>query len=258
MALINCPECGKEVSDKATVCIHCGYPMTDEKDSENFNNIEYLELLTKLEQAAHEYSIKCKNNSSNNYPNPSGVVRYVKAAMGCLNSDLKNHLDEYKQLVLILCDTIISNSYYIRGIDSNKIFTELNYKDMDYSIQQIMIDKISKLRKQEANELNPPLDNIFKMMKPFLPSDLQEMYQKAIDYCHSSEGQKAYDKILNNITNTEITNSKSEDIPKCPTCGSTNVRKISTGKKAFGFAMVGLFSSNLGKTMECKNCGCKW
>ena len=27
MALINCPECGKEISDKATACIHCGYPL---------------------------------------------------------------------------------------------------------------------------------------------------------------------------------------------------------------------------------------
>lgn len=25
MALINCPECNKEISDKATVCPHCGY-----------------------------------------------------------------------------------------------------------------------------------------------------------------------------------------------------------------------------------------
>lgn len=27
MALIKCPECGKEVSDKAKSCIHCGYPL---------------------------------------------------------------------------------------------------------------------------------------------------------------------------------------------------------------------------------------
>ena len=27
MALMNCPECTKEISDKATVCIHCGYPI---------------------------------------------------------------------------------------------------------------------------------------------------------------------------------------------------------------------------------------
>ena len=27
MALIKCPECGKDVSDRATTCIHCGYPL---------------------------------------------------------------------------------------------------------------------------------------------------------------------------------------------------------------------------------------
>ncbi len=27
MALIKCPECGKEVSDQAQQCIHCGYPL---------------------------------------------------------------------------------------------------------------------------------------------------------------------------------------------------------------------------------------
>ena len=31
MALINCPECGKEVSDKSKQCIHCGYPLTNYK-----------------------------------------------------------------------------------------------------------------------------------------------------------------------------------------------------------------------------------
>ena len=25
MALINCPECGKEISDTCDVCVHCGY-----------------------------------------------------------------------------------------------------------------------------------------------------------------------------------------------------------------------------------------
>lgn len=30
MALIKCPECGGEVSDKAPQCIHCGYPLQQE------------------------------------------------------------------------------------------------------------------------------------------------------------------------------------------------------------------------------------
>ena len=28
MALIKCPECGKEISDKATACINCGCPVS--------------------------------------------------------------------------------------------------------------------------------------------------------------------------------------------------------------------------------------
>lgn len=32
MALINCPECNKEISDKAEICIHCGYPIKSNKE----------------------------------------------------------------------------------------------------------------------------------------------------------------------------------------------------------------------------------
>lgn len=27
MGLMKCPECGKEISNKASACIHCGYPL---------------------------------------------------------------------------------------------------------------------------------------------------------------------------------------------------------------------------------------
>jgi len=39
MALINCPECNKEVSDKAVSCPNCGYPMNrNESESSNEKN----------------------------------------------------------------------------------------------------------------------------------------------------------------------------------------------------------------------------
>ena len=57
MALIKCPECGKEVSNKAKQCIHCGYPFDFECEHINknmckINGIEYdltdvLELINK-------------------------------------------------------------------------------------------------------------------------------------------------------------------------------------------------------------------
>ena len=54
MALINCPECGKEISDKSEVCIHCGFPLINTKC--NINGVIYdfkeelpIALLEKVE-----------------------------------------------------------------------------------------------------------------------------------------------------------------------------------------------------------------
>ncbi|MBQ6697806.1 MAG: SEL1-like repeat protein [Oscillospiraceae bacterium] len=35
MALIKCPECGKEISDKSSACIHCGYPINETSEKQN-------------------------------------------------------------------------------------------------------------------------------------------------------------------------------------------------------------------------------
>lgn len=34
MALIKCPECGKEISDKAEMCINCGFPLKQYENNE--------------------------------------------------------------------------------------------------------------------------------------------------------------------------------------------------------------------------------
>lgn len=41
MALISCPECGKEISDKALACPHCGNPM-NQPTQQNQQEEEYL------------------------------------------------------------------------------------------------------------------------------------------------------------------------------------------------------------------------
>lgn len=48
------------------------------------------------------------------------------------------------------------------------------------------------------------------------------------------------------------------NIPKCPTCQSIDIEKISVTKKTLGGIMFGLFSSNVRNTFYCKNCGYKW
>lgn len=48
MALMKCPECGKEVSDQSETCIHCGYPLKKEsKEAENISEEEKVETDSK-------------------------------------------------------------------------------------------------------------------------------------------------------------------------------------------------------------------
>ena len=38
MALIKCPECGREISDRAKACIHCGFPLSEETSNAHLSN----------------------------------------------------------------------------------------------------------------------------------------------------------------------------------------------------------------------------
>ena len=47
--------------------------------------------------------------------------------------------------------------------------------------------------------------------------------------------------------------------PKCPTCGNTNLHKISSVGKAAKVGLLGIFwAGDLGKTWKCNNCGSKF
>ena len=45
---------------------------------------------------------------------------------------------------------------------------------------------------------------------------------------------------------------------KCPTCSSTNVKKISSASRVFSVSFLGLNSNKINKSFECKTCGYTW
>ncbi|MCM1186621.1 MAG: hypothetical protein NC251_04270 [Lachnoclostridium sp.] len=46
--------------------------------------------------------------------------------------------------------------------------------------------------------------------------------------------------------------------PKCPTCQSANLKKITTTSKVVNTAMFGIFGTKRHKTFHCNNCGYEW
>jgi hypothetical protein len=49
-----------------------------------------------------------------------------------------------------------------------------------------------------------------------------------------------------------------DNAPKCPTCQSTNLKKITATSKAMNTALFGLFGTKRHKTYHCNNCGYEW
>lgn len=97
----------------------------------------------------------------------------------------------------------------------------------------------------EKNLEDEFVENIVKAS----PNFDQECWDRRVAF---KEVQEHNDELL---ANDRI---KQANAPKCPTCQSTNIEKISIGKKAVGGALFGLFSSDIRNTMHCKNCGTKW
>ncbi|MGN0408171.1 MAG: hypothetical protein ACI4EJ_07920 [Bacteroides sp.] len=60
---------------------------------------------------------------------------------------------------------------------------------------------------------------------------------------------------------TIVANTQAQELlnkPKCPTCNSTNIKKISTTAKVAGAVTFGLLSKNATSQFKCNNCGYKW
>lgn len=49
-----------------------------------------------------------------------------------------------------------------------------------------------------------------------------------------------------------------QTVPHCPTCNSTNIKKISDLRRGAHAMAWGLFSNTARSQFECKNCGYKW
>lgn len=71
-----------------------------------------------------------------------------------------------------------------------------------------------------------------------------------------SDLDRLYDQIR--IHKQEEERAKQSNLPKCPTCGSTNIRKISASKKMVGAIGFGLFSKTARSQFECLDCKYKW
>lgn len=273
MAIIKCPECGQDISDKAENCIHCGYPIKQYLESSKIQNLKENQVC----------------NINHNPVDFSDITPYltescdtdimIKILLKLRDMEQRiGLLDELELTKYIMTQHVIPKEYAADTYDqfleklANKLQNNthcLIHKTTTYDLSPVkeylkshsgcsiklmgMIKKIPELTKRDATYL---IDFINK--NHIIPICYPEKYDDVVIEEYIKEIDQYWIQKHNPNQAIEPQIQMSTNKPSCPNCGSTNIKKIGFASRAVGIMAVGLLSSSIGKTFKCNNCGYKW
>lgn len=260
MALINCPECGKEISDKSSACLHCGYPLSNDNINIDSNNIETLFssfamniTQMKIRDIYQDVLNEVLKIKSSNINNSNDII-----AKSIIDGLIKKPNNVSWIDVKLFCELIDFSLLSPETIDyfSNKVFEVISIKEKysdgsgGYNNITPYFFAIHKAMQYSSESSKEKLMSILNT--PYMGSNstiydyVEHMYNEKANT--STETQiKQYDNFVG--TNNNL---------KCSVCGSTNISRISSVGRLTSVFAFGLASSKLGKQYECKNCKYKW
>lgn len=161
MALINCPECSKEISDKVKACPHCGYPLVNEE------TIKESKVTTKKVNSKKRLYI-CISVF---------VIIIIGIAMLIISKD---PVRQFKH-ELIKKNIKEANNIYTNKIEGNENLENEAKETLENQLKNIFNDFVnSKMKYKDAKELLEKLD------KTTIESDVISSTRKQIDDLNDS------------------------------------------------------------------------
>lgn len=85
----------------------------------------------------------------------------------------------------------------------------------------------------------------------------KEMYRSILEK-KIRDGEKNDTKTTEASGQLNINHTVNYNVPRCPTCGSTSLEKITAVDKAVNIALFGIFGNKRRYQWHCKNCGYNW
>ena len=239
MALITCPECHRsEVSDSAEQCPNCGYAIKEHFLREKRKR-EYAEekrmLPKKIQQEEQRLQPELEKELADidklPYPEKPSFFKILFRDKG---GDKITFILLFSfalacmipSVSLLFCSVVVVVLLISVPLILFSAIVDYNAAVRSYKIKTADWENYKELKKEEIN-------NKYKS------------YAENIVLYGSKTGP-------------ELTTQVNANIPKCPVCGSTNIQEISGIRRTASVALVGLASSDLGKQMECGDCGYKF
>lgn len=195
-------------------------------------------------------------------------MKYVKFCPHCANISWPSFTEEEFKKLLNNNDKTFEleverqHAYYNNmccDCKNNLIETEItvdeyaNYIGYNYNIDKYYRepeneDEYAEINKKIFNEYIKPLN--------LLDENSEYYIDNMLTFCDVN----LYSQPTHTPTPPSILMAQqmAQNKPKCPTCSSTNIEKISSFDKAAGAVMFGLFSKTAKSQFKCRNCGYKW
>lgn len=266
MALIKCPECGKEVSDRATACINCGYPLKEIKNEADTNGIAALFTKFALTATLH-------TKVADIYSDVLNEVAKIKAAYVTQEANdiiAKSLIDGLIQIpnklgwvdTKLFCELI---NFDILSSDAIEYFADQLFTVI--SIQKYYDDgsggycNLTQYFYAEYMVMKYASDNTKSKYMTVLKTPYMghpTAYDYVVTMYNQNSGRNTISQIAEVRRFSEGIGVPSNTGLKCPVCNSVNIKKISTIGRIASIATLGLASSKIGKQYQCNKCGHKW
>ena len=115
--------------------------------------------------------------------------------------------------------------------------------------------------KMEQDKASRPEQDIVKLVcNDYRKRIEKQTGRQMTDFEFLSGIMEARRDSLNHQAETYFASNKEANVnkPKCPTCQSENIQKISAMTKAGSVALWGIFSQKVKKQWHCNSCGSEW
>lgn len=236
MALIKCPECGREkVSDTAEMCPDCGYGIKAhferlhlEEESEKKKELQEKIRIEaeKAKQRADAEAKRVNNERVKGIPKPNkpkiSLLGLLIGGIICLIGSCQLRTDD------------LDREYSISHGNGDPIFYGWFFLIVGIAVLCFVIYIFLK-QKERYNLAETDFSAYQNMV-------MKERIEQAENMKRQAEAERI----------------RRENAPKCPMCNSINIEKISTTSRAISVATVGLASGKIGKQYKCKNCKHMW
>lgn len=252
MALIKCPECGREkVSSTADSCPSCGYGI-----KAHFERLEKKRAAQIIQQQKEATKNSREAEVERKYTEYLHNVKQEQQEIDNITKPKKpNYLaylfekDVRIITLLVVVGPLLTFLFcYAAEIDS---FLLILYVALGVLASPVwLIWSFITFRTEEVQEYKKELELFNNDRKEW---ERQKQKKKAnIEARYRQQAKNDIEMKYNPPTH------RTTNTIKCPVCGGGNVQKITTMDRSFSIAMVGMASGKIGKQYKCNNCKHMW